>query len=104
MSHLDVYTEAVVISMFKEGDVLDKRNQSTANVYSDSVVTTKVIEDTRSRYAKYVNFGRPWKDKKRDREPSRLPLRFLKHISKKSKKLREIVYDFCSFKYYTYIL
>ena len=56
MSHLDVYTEAVVISMFKEGDVLDKRNQSTANVYSDSVVTTKVIEDTRSRYAKYVNF------------------------------------------------
>ena len=44
MSHLDVYTEAVVISMFKEGDVLDKRNQSTANVYSDSVVTTKVIK------------------------------------------------------------
>ena len=52
-----------------------------------------VKDDTRSRYAKYVNFGRETKDKKRDRERSRLPaLRFLKHIAKKSKTLREIVY------------
>ena len=88
----DVYTEAVVISMFKGGDILDKTNQLIGNVYNDSVVTIKVKEGTRSRYAKYVNFGRPRKDKKRNRERSRPPLRFLKHIAKKRKKLREIVY------------
>ena len=86
MSHLDVYTQAVVISMFtEEGDVLDKRNQLTGNVYNDSVVTIKVKEDTRFRSAKNVNFGRQRKDEKRDREPSRLPTRFLKHIAKKAK-------------------
>lgn len=65
MSCEDVYAEAVVISMFKGGDILDKTNQLTGNVYNDSVVTIKVKEGTRSRYAKYVNFGRPRKDKKR---------------------------------------
>ena len=76
----------------------------TGNVYNDSMVTIKVKEGTRSRYAKYVNFGRPRKDKKHDSERSRPPLRFLKHIAKKRKKLREIVYHCtCSFKY-TYIL
>ena len=36
MSYVDVYTEAVVISMFKEWHVMyliDKTNQSTGNVY-----------------------------------------------------------------------
>ena len=63
MSYLNVYTEAVVISMFKGGDILDKTNQLTGKVNNHSVVTIKVKEGTRSRYAKYVNFGRPRKDK-----------------------------------------
>ena len=48
MSCLDVYTEAVVISMFKGGDILYKANQLTGYVYNDSVK-----EDSRSCYAKY---------------------------------------------------
>lgn len=39
--------------MFKGGDILDKTNQLTGKVNNDSVVTIKVKEGTRSRYAKY---------------------------------------------------
>ena len=50
----------------------------------------------RSHNAKYVyyNYCRVRLCKQRDREPSRLPLRTLKRLEKKSKKLRDIVYDY----------
>ena len=47
MPYVDVYTEAVVIS-------IHKTNQLTRNVYNDSEITVKVKEDIRSCYAKYV--------------------------------------------------
>ena len=48
MPYVDVYTEAVVIS------ICIKKNQLTGNVYNHSEVTIKVKEDIRSWYAKYV--------------------------------------------------
>ena len=48
MPYVDVYTEAVVIS-------IHKTNQLTRNVYNDSEITVKVKEDIRSCYAKYVS-------------------------------------------------
>ena len=48
MPYVDVYTEAVVIS------IRIKQINLTGNVYNDSEVTIKVKEDIRSCYAKYV--------------------------------------------------
>ena len=48
MPYVDVYTEAVAIS------ILYKTNQLTGNVNNDSKVTIKVKEDIRSCNAKYV--------------------------------------------------
>ena len=47
MSYADVYTEAVVISMFKEWhacDVLDKTNQLTGNVSLCKVCPPMIVQ------------------------------------------------------------
>ena len=58
------------------------------------MVTIKVGKDTRSRYAKYVYYNYPHvricKQKQHDHKPSRLPVRTLKRLEKKSRKLRDI--------------
>ena len=96
MSYVDGYVENVVISAFDDCDILDKAIYSTGNVNNYSMVTIKARKDMRSRNAKYVyyNYCRVRLCKQRDREPSRLPLRTLKRLEKKSKKLRDIVYDY----------
>ena len=96
MSYVDGYVENVVISAFDDCDILEKAIYSTGNVNNYSMVTIKARKDMRSRNAKYVyyNYCRVRLCKQRDREPSRLPLRTLKRLEKKSKKLRDIVYDY----------
>ena len=85
MSYVDGYAETFVISTFDNCDI-----------FYYSIATTKVREDMRSRYAKYVycNYSHVRICKQRDREPSRLPVRRLKRLKMKSKKLRDIAYDY----------
>ena len=89
MLYVDGYAlETVVISTFNDCE-LDKAIHLSGNEYNDSMVTIKVREVIRSRYAKYVyfNYSLARKCKQRDCELSRLPVRMLKSLKKKSKKL-----------------
>ena len=76
-----------------------KANDLTVHINNDAIVTINITENTRSRYSKYVYYnyrhvrltthGRAFK---RDREPSRIPVRTLKSLKNKSRKLRQFVY------------
>ena len=56
MLYVDGYAIETVISTFYDCE-LDKAIHLSRNVYSDSMVTIKVREVIRSRYAKYVYFN-----------------------------------------------
>ena len=76
MLYVDGYTlETVVISTLNDCE-LDKAIHLSRNVYNYSMVTIKVREVIRSRYAKYVyfNYSHARKCKQHDRELSRLPV------------------------------
>lgn len=84
ISRFDVYAHTVVSTSFIDCDVLDKTNNLTLHVYNDAVITIKsYTQSTRSRYSKYVyyNYRHNKSNVKRDREPSRIPTRTLKHLN-----------------------
>ena len=87
-------TETVDISVFDNCDLLEKANHFTVKSSNDSMVTINTTRDIRSRYSKHVYHS--FSDvriltqrcvSKRDREPSRIPVRTLKCLAKKSRKL-----------------
>ena len=87
-------TETVDISVFDNCDLLEKANHLTVKFRNDSMVTINTTRDIRSRYSKHVYHS--FSDvrvltqrcvSKRDREPSRIPVRTLKCLAKKSRKL-----------------
>ena len=89
MLYVDGYAlETVVISTFNDYE-LDKAIHFSGKEYNDSMVTIKVREDIRSRCSKYAyfNYSHARKCKQRDHELSRLPVRMLKSLKKKNKKL-----------------
>ena len=71
----------------------------TVKFSNDSMVTIDTTRDIRSRYSKHVYHG----VSKRDREPSRMPVRTLKCLAKKSRKLKEFVYDRIRSKMHGYV-
>jgi len=96
---VDVYCETIVNSLVSDCNILDKANDLTVHVYNDTVVTINITKNTRSRYSKYVycNYRhvRPTTHNrafKRGRAPSRIPVRTLKSLKNKSRKLRQFVY------------
>ena len=95
----DVYCETIVNSSLSDCNVLDKANDLTVHAYNDIIVTINITKNTRSRYSKYVYYNyRHVKLSthgsvfKRDREPSRIPVRTLRQLNNKSRKLRQFVY------------
>ena len=92
------YTQTVmVISSFSDCDILDKANYLSVkpvHVYNDAEITINITNNTRSRYSRFVyyNYRRVKLSSRRaDREPSRIPTRFLKRLNYKSRERRRIV-------------
>ena len=79
-------------------DVLGEAMQPFVHHRHDGVVKIKYREELRSRYAKlvYCNHNRVVREchvsRCRDREPSRIPVKKLKRLSQKSRKLRVFVW------------
>ena len=82
-----------MINTLDDCDLLEKViNMINVHEHNDVTVSIKV-QQFRSRYAKYVfyNCTRVLCERhgyKRDREPSRIPVKMLKRLSRKSRKLR----------------
>ena len=96
---VDVYCETIVNSALNDCNVLEKANDLTLHVHNDVIVTINITENTRSRYSKYVYYNyrnvklrTHGKVLKRDRAPSRIPVRTLKSLRNKSRKLRQFLY------------
>ena len=79
-------------------NVLGEAMQPFVHHQHDGVVKIKYREELRSRYAKFVycNHNRVVREchvlRCRDREPSRIPVKKLKRLSQKSRKLRVFVW------------
>jgi len=74
-------------------DLLEKVVNMTYNVHEHNVTVSIKVQQFRSRYAKYVYYNCTrvlceCHGKKRDREPSRVPVTMLKRLSQKSRKLQ----------------
>ena len=88
MLYVDGYAvETVVNSTFNDCE-LAKAIHLSGNAYNDSMVTIKMREDVRSRYAKYVyfNYSHARKCKQRDRELSRLLVSMNAEIPRKEEQ------------------
>ena len=92
---LDRRTDACIRSMLNDCDVLEKANNMTIHACNDVVMTLNISKKTRSRYSQYIYYINRQVDtacRRRNREPSRLPTRVLKQLSRKSKKFRRFVF------------
>ena len=82
-----------MINNLDDWDLLEKVvNMTNVHEHNDVIVSIKV-QQFRSRYAKYVYYNCTrvlceCHGSKRDREPSRIPVKVLKRLSRKSRKLR----------------
>ena len=85
-----------MINTLDDCDLLEKVvNMTNVHEHNDVTVSIKV-QQFRSRYAKYVYYNCTrvlceCHGNKRDREPSRIPVKMLKRLSQKSRKLRSYV-------------
>ena len=85
-----------MINTLDECDLLEKVvNMTNVHEHNDATAPIKV-QQFRSRYAKYVYYNCTrvlceCHGNKRDREPSRIPVKMLKRLSQKSRKLRSYV-------------
>ena len=86
-----------MMNILDDCDILEKVvNMTNVHEHNDVTVSIKV-QQFRSRHAKYVNYNCTRvlcacrHGYKRDREPSRVPMKMLKRPSEKSRKLQNYV-------------
>ena len=88
--------QGLVISAFDDCDISGKAVHLAGNIYNDSMMTIEVGKDSheislcRRSMVIILNYPHVRRCKQRDHKPSRLPLRTLNRLEKKSKKLRDI--------------
>ena len=81
-----------MLNVLGKCDLLGEAMQPFVHHQHDGVAKIKYIGELRSRYAKFVycNYNRVVREchvsGRRDREPSRIPVKKLKRLSQKSKK------------------
>ena len=78
-------------------EVFEKALQLSVHDQHDALVKIKYRKEFRSRYAKFVSFNDNREchvpSRRCDREPSRIPVKKLKSLSQKSRKLRLFVWE-----------
>ena len=94
MSYTIALSTRAMLNVLGKCDILWEAIQPFVHHQHDGVAKIKYKEELRSRYAKYVycNYNRVVREchvsGRRDREPSRIPVKKPKRLSQKSKKLR----------------